>query len=483
MIVLAIVIALVAALAIVLVVNASRLKPTPVTDPLPQSDARGDEASVARFQEMLRCPTVWDLRNPDADRSAFDDFVPLLQRLYPRVFESLELELIDGYGISLLWKGADRALAPVVLMAHHDVVSADASEWSHDPFAADIADGTIYARGAVDTKCIWAALMEAADGLLAQGYVPPRDIYLFSSNTEEDGGDTAPHMVEHLKAIGRVPYMVLDEGGAVIDNPPLGVTGEFAVIGVAEKGIFDAFITTSAEGGHAAMPSLKDATAKLVAGLDAVQQNPPAAKLSAPVAAMLRELASHGSFGLRLVFANLWLFRPVVIRIMKGDPETAAMVRTTYALTQLEGSPAHNVIPKQAKATVNVRVDPGETVDAAFGRIKERFDDRTTYELAEVSEPSPIAPFHDDPAYDYLRRVIHSVYPTAGIAPYVQTSCSDARRFHRICPRTYRFAGILFKGDQRNRVHGQDENLDVDSYLKGIGFYTEFIRNLDRLGK
>lgn len=483
MIVLAVVVALVALLAIVLVVNAVRLKPTPVPDPLPPSGIEGDDAAVARFQELLRCETVWDLHNPDADRSAFDEFVPLLRRLYPTVFERLELELIDGYGISLLWKGVDRALAPVVLMAHHDVVPADASEWTHDPFAADIADGRIFARGAVDTKCIWAALMESAEHLLKEGYVPPRDVYLFSSNTEEDGGDTAPHMVEHLKSIGRVPYMVLDEGGAVIDNPPLGVKGQFAVVGVAEKGIFDAFITTSAEGGHAATPSLEDATAKLVSGLDGLQKNPPASKLSAPVAAMLRELAAHGSFGLRVVFANLWLFRPVVIRIMQGDSETAAMVRTTYALTQLEGSPAHNVIPKRAKATVNVRVDPGETVDAAFARIKERFDERTSYELAEVSEPSPIAPFADDPAFDYLRAVIRSVYPTAGIAPYVQTSCSDARRFHRICPRTYRFAGILFKGDQRNRVHGQDENLDVDSFKRGIGFYTEFIRHLDRLGK
>lgn len=483
MIVLAVVVALVALLAIVLVVNAARLKPTSVPDPLPPTDACGDDAAVARFQELLRCPTVWDLHNPDADRSAFDEFVPLLRRLYPTVFERLELELIDGYGISFLWKGADRALAPVVLMAHHDVVPADASEWTHDPFAADIADGRIFARGAVDTKCIWAALMESAEHLLKEGYVPPRDVYFFSSNTEEDGGDTAPHMVEHLKSIGRVPYMVLDEGGAVIDNPPLGVKGQFAVVGVAEKGIFDAFITTSAEGGHAATPSLEDATAKLVSGLDGLQKNPPASKLSAPVAAMLRELAAHGSFGLRVVFANLWLFRPVVIRIMQGDSETAAMVRTTYALTQLEGSPAHNVIPKRAKATVNVRVDPGETVDAAFARIKERFDERTSYELAEVSEPSPIAPFADDPAFDYLRAVIRSVYPTAGIAPYVQTSCSDARRFHRICPRTYRFAGILFKGDQRNRVHGQDENLDVDSFKRGIGFYTEFIRHLDRLGK
>ena len=483
MIVLAIVIALIAVLVLVLVVNAVRLKPTPVTDPLPQSDARGDEASVARFQEMLRCATVWDLHNQDADRSAFDDFVPLLQRLYPRVFDSLELELIDGYGISLLWKGSDRALAPVVLVAHHDVGPADASEWTHDPFAADIVDGKIYARGAVDTKCIWAALMEAADGLLAQGYVPPRDIYFFSSNTEEDGGDTAPHMVDHLKAIGRIPYLVLDEGGALIDNPPLGVTGQFAVVGVAEKGIFNARVTTSSEGGHAATPSLEDAAAKLVAGLDGLQKNPPASALSAPVAAMLRELAAHGGFALRLVFGNLWLFRPLVVRVMQRDPETAAMVRTTYALTQLEGSKAHNVISKQAKATVNVRVDPSETVGDALARIKARVDDRTAYDLFEVSEPSPVSPFEDDPAFAYVKRVIRSVYPDAGIVPYVQTSCSDARHFARVCPRTYRFAGILFKGDQRTRIHGQDENLDVDAFKRGVGFYIEFIRHLDKLGK
>lgn len=480
--VIAILAALVVVLIVILVANALRLKPTPIANPLPRSEAMGDDAAVERFREMLRSETVWDMRNPDADRSAFDEFAPKLHSLYPRVFENLELEMIDGFGISLLWKGENRELAPVVLMAHHDVVAADASEWTHDPFAADIEDGKIYARGSVDTKCIWAALMEAAERLLGEGYVPPRDVYFFSSNTEEDGGDTAPHMVEYLREIGRVPYMVLDEGGAVIDNPPLGVQGQFAVVGVAEKGIFNARITTTADGGHAATPSLADATAKLVSGLDGLQKNPPRSALSAPVAAMLKELAARGGFGLRLVFGNLWLFRPLVTRIMQADPETAAMVRTTYALTQLEGSTAHNVIPRQAKATVNVRVDPGETVDDALARIKGRFDNATAYELFEVSEPSPVAPFEDDAAFDYLRRVINCVYPEAGIAPYVQTSCSDARHFHRACPRTYRFAGILFKGDQRTCIHGRDENLDVDAYKRGVGFYIEFIRHMDQLG-
>ena len=483
MVVLIVLAAAVAVLAVVLVANAARLKPTPVPDPLPPSAAAGDDAAVERFRALLRIPTVWDLRNPDADRTAFDGFVPALRRLYPAVFEACELELIDGRGISLLWKGANCELAPIVLMAHHDVVDADPVGWTHEPFAADIDDGRIYARGAVDTKCVWAGLMEAAEHLIAEGFTPPRDVYFFSSNTEEDGGDTAPHMVEHLQRIGRVPYMVVDEGGAVIDNPPLGVDIPFAVVGVSEKGVFNASITTNADGGHAATPTLQDATAKLVSGLDALQKNPPRAALSAPVAAMLRELASHGSFALRIVFGNLWLFRRLVVRIMKGNPETAAMVRTTYALTQLAGAPAHNIIPKQAKATVNVRVDPGEGVAAALARIEERFDGRTEFSTFEVSEPSPVSPFEGDAAFDYLRRAINAVYPEAGIAPYVQSSCSDARHFARVCPRTYRFAGFLFKGDQRARIHGQDENLDVDSFKRGVGFYVEFIRHLDQLGK
>ncbi len=482
MVVLVAVCVLVAVLLVVLAVNAVRLKPTPVVDPLPLSSARGDDESVARFQEMLRSATVWGAQHPDADHTPFDEFVPKLRRLYPRTFESLELSMFETYGIMLKWKGANSELAPVVLMSHHDVVDADPQGWTHDPFGAEIEDGRIWARGAVDTKCILAGLLEATEKLLAEGYVPPRDVYVCSSNCEEDNGDTTPAMVAWFKEQNITPAFVLDEGGAVIDNAPLGVTCPFAVIGVSEKGLFNAFVTTNSAGGHAATPTLQDATAKLVSSLEAVQKNPPAAALCEPIEAMLKELASHAGFGLKLVFGNMWLFRPLVVRIMKGSSETAAMVRTTYALTELQGSPAANIIPKQAKATVNVRVDPLETVEKALARLKGHFDSETTFEVRSAIEPSPISPF-DDEVFGYLRRVTHSLYPDAGIAPYVQSSCSDARHFARICPHTYRFAGILFRGDQRSRIHGQDENLDVDAFKRGVGFYTELIRHLDMLGK
>lgn len=169
-----------------------------------------------------------------------------------------------------------------------------------------------------------------------------------------------------------------------------------------------------------------------------------------------------------------------MLSILKKSPETAAMVRTTYAITELAGSPAANIIPKRARATVNVRIDPAENVEVALDRIRARFGSDATVEPLFAFDPSPVSAFDDD-AFGYLRRIVHSVYPDAGIAPYVQSSCSDARHLHRICPRTYRFAGILFRGDQRTRIHGQDENLDVESYKKGVGFYVEFIEHLGEL--
>jgi carboxypeptidase PM20D1 len=469
-----------AVLALILVLGALRLKPTPVTDPLPPSQARGDEAAIGRFQELLRLPTVWGAELSHPNHKPFDEVIPLLQRLYPLLFKQLELTLINNYGIVLRWKGSDPKLKPIVLMAHHDVVGANPDEWTHPPFEAVVADGRIWARGAVDTKCILSALLEATEALLAEGYQPPRDVYICSSNNEEDMGETFPQMVEFFKGRDIEPLLVLDEGGAIIDEAPLGVSRPLAMVGVAEKGVCSSKLTISSLGGHASTPSPKDATNKLVVGLSKMLSNPSPAKISPPVAAMLRELAAHSGFGLRLLFGNLWLFGPLVLSLMKGDPETAAMVRTTYALTRLEGSKAHNVIPKSASAVLSIRIDLAESVKIALDRLRSHFNGEVELEPLSTSEPSPVSPY-DDEVFAYLHRVIHSVYPQAGIAPYVMNGASDARHIARICPHTYRFGGFMLRAEQRSSVHARDESLDVENYLQGIGFYIEFIRHLDML--
>jgi carboxypeptidase PM20D1 len=483
MIVLFAVLAVIAVIIVVCLINAARVKPTPVKDPLPPSSVRGSDESVERFREMLRVPTVWDRENPNADHTPFDQFVPRMRELYPHVFSDLKLERINTYGILLTWQGSNPALAPVVLMAHHDVVSADPAGWTHDPFAADIEDGRIYARGAVDTKCLLAGLYEAAEMLLEEGYVPERTIYLWSSNCEEDNGDTTPKMVEEFKRRGIEPAFVLDEGGAVVDKLPLGVKNEFAIVGLAEKGIVNAFLTVDSEGGHASTPSQKDSTVKLVRGLNKLQDNLPRRRLSKPMEKMLRELSAFSSFGYRFIFGNLWLFRPLVLKVLGSTPEMDAMTRTTYAITELEGAPAANILPKQARADVNVRIDPSDSIKSSLARITDAFGGDVSIRTRDAIEPSPVSPYDGDSAYEYLRRVVHAVYPDAGMAPYVQVSSSDARHFHQAFPRVYRFAGILYAGDSRARIHGQDEYLRVEDFKRGVGFYYELMRNIGKLGE
>ncbi len=464
------------ALGAVLIVRALLLKPTPIVNPLPASNESGDDKAVERFREMLRCETVW----ARGDRKPFDDFVPLLKQLYPLSFSHMDLHLVNTYGIVLHWHGTDPHAAPIVLMAHHDVVDVKADEWTHAPFGAEIADGRIYARGALDTKCILACLLEASQKLLGQGYTPPCDVFIVSGNTEETSGSTMPMIVDWFEERDIRPRFVIDEGGSVLDKVPFGVKCALAAIGVSEKGYADLRITTHSAGGHASMPSDNDATTKLVDGLHNLQHSRTPSRLDPSTVSLAKELAAHSTFGMRLLFGNLWLFKPRVLHVLDSSPLTASMTHTTYALTELEGSPAPNVIPRQASATLNIRADMFDDSESALAHIRPCFDDQTTYVWGSVDEPVGPSPCVGE-NFEYLRRITDCIYPDIAIAPYMQSSGGDGRQFCRICDSVYRFAGIMFANDQIAAMHDNDESLDVSSFKKGVGFYTELIRHLDML--
>lgn len=477
-------------------VRATRMRPSsPKGTPLDAGGYRAGDDAVARFQELLRIPTVSRDDPAQVDREPFCRWVPTLRGLYPKTFAACELTMIDEFGILLRWPGASAALDPVVLMAHHDVVPVDGQDWEHDPFGAEIVDGEIWARGSLDTKCIVGAFFEAAEHLIGQGYVPPRDVWYFSSNAEETSGPAARDAVAWLREHGVRPYMVLDEGGAVATDVPLGVKVPVALVGVSEKGHVDLTVTASAEGGHASTPDDNDAPRLLARACERIGANPGRARFTDAFDGMLAELSSHSSFAYRLVFSNLWLTRPLVAKIMASGTETAAMLRSTYALTQLEGSTAHNVLPPRARANFNVRVAPFETVGEACDRARTQAraearasgvpEDRVSVQVNDAvphTEPAPFSPFGDDVAFNYLHRCVSGVYPEAGFAPYVQSSCSDAREFNAICDRVYRFCGFVYSGEARSLIHAANERIGVDVYKRGIEFYVALLGHLDQLG-
>lgn len=476
MIVLFIILALILVLVGVCVVRALMLKPDTTVYPEHKQEFT-DEEALERFRTVLQQKTIWP-RNGEIDYAVFEEFLPLLNKLYPDIMSILESETINEYGILLKWKGKKSELQPVVLMSHYDVVAANESKWTYPPFGAEIHDETIWARGTVDTKCILCALLEAADYLNKKGFEPERDIYFFFTNNEETGGETTPATVKYFVDNNIQPWLVLDEGGAVFDSPALNVKETFAMIGVSEKGVADTIVTVSGEPGHSSTPSKNDSTTRLINAVKNIEENPCEAQIPELIRDMFGCIAPYASFVYRIIFANLWLFSGIVKKIMSGGKETSAMLRTTMALTGLKGSDVINIIPNQATATYSVRIAPWDSVKSVTDHIKKYAGDNAEVSVEYSCEPSPISDYKGE-AFKTLEAAVHSAYPDVKIAPYLMTGGTDSKHFSRICPNVFRLSGFHFTKESLAGMHGNDEHLSIKDYYAGIDFYIEFIRQFN----
>ncbi len=437
-----------------------------------------EQKAIRDFSMMLQKKTIWP-RGEAPDLAQFDAFLPLLQSMYPRCFAAFETNIVNGYGILLRWKGKDGTKLPVVLMAHYDVVAADESKWTLPPFCGEEHAGYIWGRGAVDTKCIIAALLEASETLLAEGFAPERDLYFSFTNNEETGGDTTPAVVEWFRARGIRPWFVLDEGGAIVHAPAFGVKRDFAMVGVSEKGVIDAIVNVRGVPGHSSTPKDTDSTYRLIKVCNEIEHHQFEAHLSPATREMLQSIAGYASFSTRLVFANLWLFSPLVKLIMSQNPETNAMLRTTVALTKLRGSDVINVIPTTAQAGFSVRVAPWDNDEKVIKRLRSISGEHTEITSEYTVEPSPVSPTDND-AFALLSETVDDVYPRVKTVPYVMNGGTDSKHFTGICENVYRFGGFRFSDEERAAMHGNDEKLKTESFLDGIQFYLKLLINLNK---
>ena len=470
------VLAVIAAVAAVCVINAVRLKAKPAKNAEHKKEF-DDETAVDRFCEILRKKTVWP-RNGEIDYAEFDAFLPLLKELYPDAFSVLEVNIINNYGILLRWKGRNPGAKPYVLMAHYDVVEVDESKWNYPPFRAEIHDGSVYARGAIDTKCIISAELEAVTYLLKNGFEPESDIWFSYTNNEETGGDTTPAVVEFFKQNGVEPRFVLDEGGAIVNSPDLGVKDDLAMIGVCEKGICDTLVTAEAKPGHSSTPMPGDAPDLLVQCIEDIRKIHFRPKLAPAVRDMLKGIGAYCPFYLRLAIGNMWLFTPVIKTVMKHFGESNAVMHTTICLTQLKGSDTINVIPATAQAGYSVRIAPWDSVDKVLAKIQKAVGKKAKVTAEYSFEPSPVSDYKCR-EFDILKNTINTVYPDVGISPMIMTGGTDSKHFAKISRNVYRFAGFRFTSENLAGMHGNNESLDVKAYLDGIDFYIELIRNFN----
>ncbi len=439
----------------------------------PSPDPERARRYAEKLSGMIRCETVSE---PGKDqREKFLAFHQELERLFPMVHSRLEKTELDG-NLLFLWKGKS-SQKPLILMSHQDVVPAEGT-WSHPPFSGDISDGKVWGRGASDTKCSLMAFFQAAEELLESGFVPENDVYLSSSCTEEWGGDGCPKLVRELKRRGIRPYMVCDEGGGIITEPMGGIHGNFAMIGVFEKGKADVRFTARSDGGHASTPKPHSPIANLAAFVHEVETRRIfRRRLPKEVAAMFETLAPYASFPLKWVLGNVWLFRPVLLQVLPAiSAQAGAMIRTTIAFTMQSGSAACNVMPQEATVSANMRFIPHQGMEESLGIIEKVAKKHgLSTEILSASDCSPSADLNGE-AFRPLSRVVAETFPACPASPYVMTGATDARFYQEICDHVFRFAPVIYGPEQMKGMHGLNENIEMDCLPGAVDFYKNLIR-------
>ena len=445
--------------------------------------ADGLDRAVGKLQTLVRIPTV-SYRDPEQqDADAFDGFLEELATQFPLLHEHLQLTRIHTpaktQGLLFHWRGRS-AERPVVLMAHLDVVPVE-GDWQHGAFSGDIEDGLIWGRGTLDDKGALVAVAEAVERLLEQDHVPAQDVWLSFGCDEEVFGQAAPMAVEELRTRGVRPWIVVDEGGAIAGDAFPGVSKPVGVIGVTEKGVTSLELVVEGRGGHASTPSRLGPTARLARAITRLDNAPMPASVPAPTLELFRRLGPHLPLPLRPLIAGLTRVEPALARtLLLAGPETAAMARTTFAVTTLQGSPALNVIAQKAVAGVNIRVMVGDTVDQVVEHVRNAIDDdQVRIEVVDANEPSPISPMSDtDDGFTILTETIGEVFPDAIASPYVMMAATDARNFTAICDRVYRFAPFRMSKPQRQAIHSYDEHLEIDTFVDGVRWYQRLIERI-----
>ncbi len=438
-----------------------------------------DEDALEALRCALSFPTVASSDPAATDHGPFEALIAALAARFPRLHEAAAPTRLASDALLFHWRGRSSE-HPVVLMAHLDVVPINPDDaWTHPPFDGVVENGVIWGRGTLDCKGSAVAICAAAERLLESGHVPARDIWLSFGCDEEVSGDAAPAAVDELLRRGVEPWFVLDEGGTLASDAFPGVDRPLAVIGVTEKGIVDLELHATSTGGHASMPPAMGATERLARAITRLRRRPFPARIPEPTLEMLRIVSDHAHGPLALATRHATrLRRPLARAFTRLGPETAAMARTTTAVTELRGSPAANVLATTASATVNMRVMAGESVASAVERVRRVVDDdEVTVTVRSADEPSPLSPT-DDAAYRLIADTVAEVMPDAVAVPYVMMAATDARHFHRVWPRVYRFTPFRMTPSQRESLHNVDERLEVSSFVEGIRWYRRLIESL-----
>lgn len=470
-----IVLALVVLLIAVVLLRAVFLKPTSAQTAKVQLDegVRAEKYGK-QLSKMVQKETISS--RFDSDRTKFLEFHELLEEMFPNVHKMCEKHVFDG-SLLFKWNGKGNH-EPILFMSHHDVVEATGT-WEHEAFSGDIdEEGRVWGRGAVDTKASLFCMLTAVEELMADGFEPDGDVYIASSCTEEWSGDGAPLTVEYLKSQGVKLAYLMDEGGMILEEPVGGVKGTYGMVGVLEKGYGDVKFIAKSIGGHASAPKKNTPLVRLGKFMaDVEKKSPFVNKFSPTVKEMFKRMAPNMAFGMKIIFANMWLFEGLLKKLLPVISSAGgAMLHTTLAFTMAKGSDGLNVLPQEAYVTGNMRFIPHQDTDESvelISNIAKKYDIET--EVIYKDYACPVVDYNNAP-FQLVEKVASEVYPGIGICPYVMTGGTDAKFYRELSDNCLRFAPLYIDNQQYSSIHALNENIYQGALPLGVDFYKRMIQ-------
>uniref|UniRef100_F6S6G5 N-fatty-acyl-amino acid synthase/hydrolase PM20D1 n=1 Tax=Monodelphis domestica TaxID=13616 RepID=F6S6G5_MONDO len=437
------------------------------------------------LKEAIRMPTV-AFSSENINTTALAEFGQFLPKVFPSMFSTsfIHHEVVEEYSHLFTIRGSNPKLEPYMLLAHIDVVPASEDGWEVPPFSGLERDGFIYGRGTLDNKNSVMAILQAMELLLRRNYVPQRSFYISLGHDEEvSGKHGAQKIAALLESRGIRLSFIIDEGGYIFDSFFSGIEKPFAVISVSEKGGMNLMLQVDSAPGHSSAPPKETSIGILAAAVSRLEQTPmPNMFGDGPEKALLEQLAGQFSFPLNVILTNLWIFGPIMKRILEKTPVSNAMIRTTVALTMFNAGIKVNVIPPTAQATVNLRIHPAQTIPEVLEIIQNIVaDDRVQYQVLSVFNPLPMSPYDSDAfGYQLLRRTIKDVFPeVTAVVPATCIGNTDVRHFANISTGLYRFNPVILQPQGFNSFHGLNEKISIQAYETQVMFLFELIQNAD----
>jgi acetylornithine deacetylase/succinyl-diaminopimelate desuccinylase-like protein len=364
----------------------------------------------------------------------------------------------------------------LLLVAHLDTVPVDKSRWSVDPFGAVVKDGYLYGRGAIDDKGMLAANLAVFISLKRSMAHLNRDVIFLATADEETGGDASIRMLiaKHWEKIA-AGYAINEGGNVFLKNGKVQYTG----VQASEKVAFNVAVIARGTSGHASQPTKDNPVVHLAAAVAKIGNYSAPVHLTAIVKRYFEGLApleddEIGKWIRSMDSADRGEHAQRVIS--DASPLWNAMLRDTIAPTVLTAGMANNVIPAEARANLNVRLLPGDTIDVVLNELKKLVNDpQVKLELQpNAGLAAPPSSLESD-FYAVISKVVTQEFGGAPALPFQSTWLTDSAQLRLHNVQAYGLVPFPLAQEDLRRMHGDDERIPLAAFDKGVEVLAKIV--------